>query len=372
MLRQLARLTHPIERSPGSVAIAVYADAAGVPITATDRGYEGVACVDDAARALTVLSDLWTATRLPVIRTWAAALLEFVLSMQDGDGRFVNFVHDWSGARNEQGPTSRAGGSYWQARGVRGLASAWLAFDDVRAERGVLRGMTHVRSDPVAASIRAIHILTAVEVLRAGRLPDLRTDLGPWCAELVACRRDGILFDDPDQDEPHIWAHVQEAALAEAGAYLGRDDLVQVARESALRYLAPIIDSGFDIPTIQPDGVASALLGVKRLAVTTGERRFEELAERARAWFDGRDRVGRPIYDRAAGKVCDGIDAGVSNDHSGAESNIAGAQALLPELARTSRSQASAIERQLPPLLFRAPSYPSSIRGTVMGPADSA
>ncbi|MGH2377961.1 MAG: hypothetical protein ACRDGT_05740 [Candidatus Limnocylindria bacterium] len=351
MLRQLAHLTRPVEDIPGALAVAVYADAAGATIAAADRGYEGVACVDDAARALGVLSDLWTETRAPVLRAWAGGLLEFVLSMQDGEGRFVNFVHDWSGARNEGGPTSLAGGSFWQARGTRGLARAWLSLGDDRAGLGAARGMAEVRREPVAAGIRAIHILTAVELLRAGRMPELRTSLASWCEELVACRRDGVLFDDPDESEPHLWAHVQEAALAEAGAYLGRDDLIGVARESALRYLAPLIDGGFDLPTVQPDGVASALLGVERLAAVTGEPRFWQLAERSRAWFYGRNPARRAVYDRAAGRVGDGIDAGVVSDSSGAESNIAGAQALFGELVTSGAAHWTAELHALPTAL---------------------
>ena len=356
MLRQLARLTRPVTGAPGAVAIAVYADAAGIPIAAAERGHEGVACVDDAARALGLLCDLWSATRMPVIRAWSEALLEFVLYMQDADGRFVNFVADWSGTRNEDGPTSQAGGSFWQARGLRGLACASVTLNDERASLGVLRGMAHVRSEPVAASIRAIHILTALDLLRSGRSPELRADLGPWTDELVACRRDGVLFDDPDEHEPHLWAHIQEGALAQAGAYLDREDLVQVARESALLYLAPLIESRFDLPTVQPDGVASALFGVETLANVTRERRFTELAEKARAWFDGRDPAGRPVYDRVAGRVHDGVDAGVLNEHSGAESNIAAGQALLADVAGITVVHAAAIERDLPTMLFVAAS----------------
>lgn len=351
MLRQLSHLTRSVGGTRRSLALAVYADEQGKLLPATDRGYEGVACVDDAARALSVLADLWSATRLPVIRTWADGLLDFVLSMQDANGRFVNFVHDWAGARNDQGPTSVPGGSFWQARGLRGLASAWIFFGDDRARAGVLRAMALVRDDPVPATVRAIHIQTAVELLRAGRMPELAVDLGPWCAELVANRRHGILLDDPDQTEPHLWGHVQEAALADAGALLGRADLVGVARESALRYLAPLIESGFDLPTVQPDGVASALLGVERLAAVTAEPRFAALTVRARAWFDGVDLSGRPVYDRATGRVADGVDSGSRNSHSGAESNVAGAQALRPELGAIARAHRVAIERVLSPLL---------------------
>jgi hypothetical protein len=354
VLRQLARLTRPVAGAPpGAVAIAVYADAAGVPIAAAERGHEGVACVDDAARALALLCDLWSATRLPVIRAWAEGVLEFVLYMQDGDGRFVNFITDWSGTRNEDGPTSCAGGGFWQARGIHGLSRASLALDDPRAARGVALGLAHLRCDPVAANVRSIHILTAVDLLRSGRVPELRADLELWTAELVACRRDGVLFDDPDEHEPHLWAHIQEGALALAGASLGREDLVQVARASALLYLAPLIDSGFDLPTVQPDGVASAIFGVETLATVTGERRFTELAEKARAWFDGRNPAKRPVYDRVTGKVHDGIDAGVLNAHSGAESNIAAGQALLGETAGITTVHAPAIEGHLPTMPFQ-------------------
>ncbi len=356
MLRQLARLTRPVGGSLGAAAISVYADAAGVPIAATDRGHEGVACVDDAARALVLLCDLWTVTHLPVIRVWADALLEFVLYMQDGDGRFVNFISDWSGTRNEHGPTSFAsGGSFWHARGVQGIARASVAFDDPRIRVALARGMAQVRGAPAPANVRAIHALTAVDLLRSGGPAELRADLQAWCAELVGCRREGVLFDDPDQNEPHLWGHVQEGALAEAGAYLGRDGLVEVARQSALRYLAPVIDSGFDHPTVQPYGVASALFGVERLAAVTRERRFTELAERARAWFDERNPSRRPVYDRTAGRVHDGVDAGVLNAHSGGESNIAAAQALGPELAQSAAVHAAAIARALPAMLFQIP-----------------
>ncbi len=344
MLRQLARLTRSVARVPGAAALAVYADASGLTLSARDRGQEGVACVDDAARALVLLCDLWEATRVAAVRRWAAAVLEFVLYMQDDDGRFVNFISDWSGERNEDGPTSIAGGSFWQARGVRALGRAWILFDDQRAARGVMRGIDHLRAEPVAATIRAVHILTAVDLLRAGRLPGLRADVEAWCGELVACRREGVLFDDPDQLQPHLWAHVQEGALADAGAHLGRPDLVDVARESADRYLGPLIEAGFDLATVQPDGVASAVFGVEQLAVVTGDARFAHLAELARAWFHGRNPAGRSVYDQAAGRVSDGVDDGVLNAHSGAESNIAGAQALLPEIACRIGTYRAAIE----------------------------
>jgi hypothetical protein len=152
-----------------------------------------------------------------------------------------------------------------------------------------------------------------------------------------------VLLDNPDQTEPHLWAHIQEGVLAEAGALLERPDLVTVGRASALAYLAPIVEGGFDLPTVQPYGVASAVYSLEKLLTATGEPVFGDLAEKARAWFDGRNPAGRPVYDRGAGLVYDGIDRGVLNEHSGAESNIVGAQALLADVIATAPTLLSVV-----------------------------
>ena len=335
MIRQLARLTRPVEAAgENACAIAVYADAADRAFPAADLGFEGVACVDDASRAVVLLLDLWEMTRLPRTLAWARSLLDFLRYMQQGDGRFVNFIVDWRGRRNDGGPTSFAGGGFWHARGIRALAKAWVALGDEVAGAGLRRGLPLVRdARDVPSDVRAIHALMVVELLRAGRMPELRADLERWCEEIAALRSGEVLLDNPDETEPHLWGHVQEGVLADAGALLGRDDLVAVARRSADAYLAPLVHSRFDLPTVQPYGVASAVHSLSRLAAATRDPAYGELARLARAWFDGRNTAHVPVYDRASGRVQDGIDDGVLNEHSGAESNIVGAQALIEDVA---------------------------------------
>jgi hypothetical protein len=346
VLRQLARLTVPVEAAGArACAIAVYADAADRTIPAAERGFEGVACVDDAARALVLLTDVWAATGLPRMRDWALALLDFLLYMQLEDGRFVNFISDWSGRRNEKGVTSFPGGGFWHARGVRALARATVTLREERARIAFDRGLAQIRAArDVPADVRSLHVLTALELLRAGMCPELRDDLVPWCEEIAACRLDGVLLDNPDEREPHLWGHQQEGVLADAGAFLRRDDLVALARQSALLYLAPQIDSGFDAPTVQPYGVASAAYSTERLRAITDGPRFDELWRMARGWFDGRNPARRAVYDREEGRVYDGIDDGVLNVHSGAESNVVGGQALLDQVIRTAPFLAPLVE----------------------------
>lgn len=351
MLRQLARLTVPVEfAGERACAIAVYADAADRTIPAAERGYEGVACVDDASRALILLSDVWSATGLPRTREWAIGLLDFILYMQLDDGRFVNFIADWSGHRNEAGVTSFPGGNFWHARGVRALARATVTLGAAmpgaeRARAGLERGLDHIRAArDVPPDVRSIHVLTALELLRADSFPELRAELPLWCEEIAACRRGGVLFDNPDELEPHLWGHQQEGVLAEAGKFLGRDDLVAIACESAMTYLAPRIDSGFDELTVQPYGVASAIYSIERLREVASGSRFDELWLLARTWFDGRNPARSAVYDREEGRVYDGIDSGVLNVHSGAESNVVGGQALLDQVIRTAPLIAPLVE----------------------------
>jgi len=339
MLRQLRRLTRPVPAAgPAACALAVYADATDALVPARESGDEGVACVDDAARGIVLLADLWAVTGDPELREWATGLLDFTLSLQQPDGRLLNFIEDWSGRPNTHGQTSVAGGAFWQARALSGLAKAWVTLDDERAEAAFDRALAPIRAAPAAADVRSVQIRALLEVVRSGRRPDLRATLDQWCDEVVALREGDALLDAPGT--LHLWGHSQEAVLADAGEFLGRGDLVAVARRSAECVFVPAIASAFAFAVVQPYDVACGVDAMDRLYRATGEARYERLAADARAWFDGRNSAGAPVYDRARGRVADGIDHGQVSVSSGAESNIVGAQALFAQVAAAHRAAA--------------------------------
>ena len=87
------------------------------------------------------------------------------------------------------------------------------------------------------------------------------------------------------------------------------------------------------------------MYAVDRIAVVTGDAAFTDLARDARAWFDGRNPAHRAVYDRVGGRVHDGIDDGVLNPHSGAESNIVGAQALIADVIADAIGAAGPVAR---------------------------
>lgn len=334
MLRQIARLGHAVPSiSPKAWAVAVYASASDDTVVAREAGFEGVACVDDAARALELYCELWRTTKLPWALEWCEGLLDFVLAMQDRDGRWVNFIRTWEGTANRVGRTSVPGGEFWQARAMLSLALASNVLEDSRIEVALRRGLPHLIENPAPSDVRSMHVLVALAMSRDGEYQELRPVVSSWCDELVDCSLGDVLMNSPmEEGEPHLWAHFEESALADASLYLDRPDLLEVARRSGDQLFAEVIHSGFDRTLTSPFDVATAYDAMMRLYEASRIKKYKKLATEAREWFNGRNPAGQPVYDRQKGRVADGIDSGRLNDHSGAESNIVGAQTLFDEV----------------------------------------
>jgi hypothetical protein len=341
VLRQIARLTRNVPLAGAhALAVAVYADAVDVTVSAREAGDEGVACVDDAARALEVYCDLWNATRLPWTLRWCEGLLDFILYMQEPDGRFVNFILDWDGTPNRVGRTSIAGGGFWQSRAVLALAHASRALPDQRIAPALRLGLPHiVDATGVPSDVRALHVAIALALMDGSNEDSWLEPVAVWIAEMLDCRDGDVLMNArAERGRPHLWAHIQEGVLADAGARLGRDDLIAAACASADQLFPDVIAGGFELPRTQPYDVASTAYALSRLAAVTGRDDYARLASDACAWFNGRNPSHRPVYDRGTGRVADGVDGATLSTNSGAEANIVAAQTLTEDaiaLART-------------------------------------
>ena len=149
MLRQLGRLIRPVgDGANAPIAPAVYARATPggwTVLPAADQGFEGVACVDDAARAAVLYCGIWQHNGQPWARETAERLLMFVISMQEENGRFANFILDWDGSKNLTGPTSAPGGyvvdSTRHARAMHALACGASTFQHVACASAFDRGL---------------------------------------------------------------------------------------------------------------------------------------------------------------------------------------------------------------------------------------
>src|SRR5205807_1039660 len=134
VLRHLQRLTRSFVHEGQRISyIHVYARPVGPGrepplafITAQDSGFEGIACVDDAARAailaLCVHEDTGSAAALRLARDW----LGFVTYMQEPDGRFTDFVAD--GAAYFRDYVGRAEVALWGYHQLQAVAQAARLF----------------------------------------------------------------------------------------------------------------------------------------------------------------------------------------------------------------------------------------------------
>jgi hypothetical protein len=188
VLRQLARLTRPLPAAgPGALGVTIYDHPDGAVI-ARESGLEGVTCVDDAARLLSVVCDVWERMRLPWLERWARGLLDFVLWMQEPDGTWLNFVTDWDGDKNQHGITSRAGQNFWQARALAGVARAATVLSDAGAHEAYERGLACAAGDEAPPDIRALHLATLLRTTE----PDLAL-ARRWADEIASCREGEVL-----------------------------------------------------------------------------------------------------------------------------------------------------------------------------------
>jgi hypothetical protein len=299
------------------------------PRSARERGFEGVACVDDAARAIVLYSAIWRRHRLPSARTAVSSLLQFLAYMQDEDGRFGNFIFEWTGRRNRAGSTSQAGGPAWQARALHALAYGTAIGGGDEWDERFRRALPWVDDATPYLDVRAVCVLGVLQHWRATGAPDSAERAIGWSREIAAHTSGSNLLNAAGVQPIHLWGHLQEAALAETGSLLGQPELVGCARASAEALLVPAVESGFDFERVLPFDVSCTVAGLAAVARATSDERYAAAAEHARQWFHGRNTAGQPVYDARRGMVYDGIDHGVVSRNSGAESNIEGALALL-------------------------------------------
>ena len=343
-------------------AVALYAEAPDyAPSGSPARdGYEGIASVDDAARAAVVHLRAFESTGSAPARTEALGLLAFVVAMEQGDGEFINFI-DVSGTLNRVAPSSRKSMSFWAARGIWSMgeavrvlgASDSVALTMMRPalRRAVMRAEREVRAGRLiggSATATSEALLGLLAMQRAEPTPALAA-LAARMAELLvplsmgnADRAPwGARVDRPDADW-HAWGGRSVEALATAAVVLGRPEFAAAAQREADALWTRFLLAGRVPATITPNGsvtwypqiaygVGPVVEGFLALADATGERRYAVFAGLTAGWFVGANAAQIRMYDERSGRSFDGIDGPDPvklNRNAGAESTIESLLAL--------------------------------------------
>ncbi|HZJ10045.1 MAG TPA: hypothetical protein VFD39_10145 [Trueperaceae bacterium] len=356
---------------------------------------EGVTDLDDVARA--AIAYLWAAeqdgleTTVPHALEYARGQLEYVLAMQAENGEFFNFVFE-DGSINRLGITSRKGAGFWAARALWALAEGMHAFREEDPEfYALLQSAFLLGVEPFArqvdasygeyidaygfrapawfpgdgsdvASILLLGLTTYLELetddttyLLASRLADGLTEFQygppqeyPYLAHQSFAR-------DPLQW--HAWGSRQTQALAraarvmddhpDAAAWLASAEaeaghfFVQLlASQGPVESMRPAVKSGPQIAF----GMESLASGLFELHAATGKEVYAELGGLMTSWLTGNNELRERMYDPTSGRTYDGLERGVINRNSGAESTITALLALLQ--ANRSEVAADALDWQ--------------------------
>lgn len=338
----------------------IYSDAPGYGWT--DAAGEGIACVDDVARAAVAYMRAGGAHHFERIR----GLLRFVLALQNADGTFYNFVHR-DGTINREGPTSFRSFGFWAARGYWALGEGYAFFrgrDPVFAAelRTAFRrclpqldslALAYGRYESIggqawpgwllnrhAADATSEFLLGAAAVLAVEPDSVLQHHAARLAEGLCAMQTEKSTMTGAFYSWPgiwHGWGNAQIQALAPLAGLLGEPRMLQRAEFSGRAFLGRMLAGGwlheYDFTTGQAAvysqiayDVRTTALGLLALHQATGNPEYARLAGIAASWLTGNNIAGTPLYDPASGRGYDGIDRKGVNYNAGAESTI---EALL-------------------------------------------
>ena len=356
--------------------VALYANAPDYKPTGSPArdGYEGIACLDDAARAAVVYLRAYESTGDTRARDDALGLLSFVVAMEQGDGEFVNFI-DAKGRPNLIAPSSRKSMSYWAARSIWALGEAVRVLGkrdstELTPIRPVLdRAMTRMARDIDArrliggSSTATSEALLGLIALQRAEPSDRTAGLAKRTAALLVPLSSGSMesapwgaYVDKPGDPWHAWGSRSTLALAEAATVLERPELAKAARREAdglwgrfllASQMPAEVTTGSAaggqkwFPQIAY-GVGPIVEGYLALADATDDPKYAMYAGLAASWFLGANPARESMYDEKTGRTMDGIDGPDPvkvNRNAGAESTIEGLLALQAVINNPQASQ---------------------------------
>lgn len=350
-----------VNRRPVRV-VALYATAPDYRPTGSPArdGSEGIASVDDAARAAVVYLRTFEETRDPRVRDDAYGLLRFITAMEQGDGEFLNFI-DTRGVPNRTAPSGLKSMSFWAARSIWALGEAVRVFGSLDStqlpgsraalDRAVTRMARDVNSGRLiggSATATSEALLGLLALERAEPSP-ARAALATRTAELLVPLSRGNAAKAPwgarlDSDNApwHAWGARSTEALAIAAVVLNRPKFLVAAKQEADGLWARFLLGDQFASEVAPDGTAKwfpqiaygigpIVEGYLAIAEATNDRKYAVLAGLTAAWFLGANPAGIAMYDEKTGRTFDGINgpsAEQVNRNSGAESTIESLLAL--------------------------------------------
>jgi hypothetical protein len=363
--QHLQHLTQKVELLGDSVDIVhIYADYPSY--NWTDANDEGIACVDDAARAAVVYLRHFELTKDTNSLQRAKNLLRFVMKMETDDGEFYNFIYK-DRTINKTGQTSNKSFGWWGSRGVWCMSLGYRILKDRDREFAAILREHIQRTFPHIDSLMLKYNQTSdnkgyaiPQWLMYESGADVTSELLLGLAEYYQATRDArvkafilkqadglMLMQNGDVKTPpfglhrswqtmwHMWGNGQTQALASAGKMLKNKKMVQSAEREASGFYSRLLIDGImkemdvadSAKTLHYEqiayGVRPMAVGLLRLYEATKKAEYLKMAGLSASWLFGNNVLHQTMYDSVTGRCFDGIKDSVTvNKNSGAESTI--------------------------------------------------
>ncbi len=343
---------------------------------------EGIACVDDAARALVFYIKYYGVTKGKAELDKIRMLTNFLLYMQADNGFFYNFIwKDYS--RDTTFRTSVAEPNWWTWRAIWALSESqrfflkkdkkfsqtikpqldravsvtqhWLKKfeDDSTSNYGgfILPDWLpyETAADQAAILVKGFSIY-----YQLNKNPEVKKEIENLCRGIMKMQAgDGNNFPNYAflswQNTWHMWGNSQSDALIEAGQLLHKSEYINCALKEIHNFYPTLMKMNYlntfvvekksgSISIKDSSRYSQIAYGIRpmvyaciRAYSADHDIKTARLAGKIAAWLLGKNIIGKPMYNPNTGVCFDGIENAVSlNKNSGAESTI---EALLTLLA---------------------------------------
>lgn len=340
---------------------------------------EGIACVDDVARAAVYYLYDWEINSEQSSIDKNKKLLEFVLYLQSDNGYFYNFIWD-DYSINRDFKTSVAEPNWWSWRALWALMESYVFYnqsDPVFAERifdSIEKLISAVKKDipldyeydemygftlptwlpqKYASDQTAILLLGLIEYYKETKDTIIYNYIKKLCDGIVAMQLKDEAFQFNGaflswQNQWHAWGNLQSYALLKCYPILNDEAILNSVLYELDNFYAFLIQTNYlnyfnvektsgNLSVIESEGYSQIAYNIRPMVYAlleaykvTNKDIYAELAAEAAKWLTGRNPANAVMYNKDTGRIFDGINSESEvNKNSGAESTIEGLLTLL-------------------------------------------
>ncbi len=307
---------------------------------------EGAACVDDAARAVVLLLQLYEETKATTYLKDAKGGLNFLMAMEENNGEFYNFVYR-NGKINRYGITSRRSVSWWTVRGFWALSMGARVFKSIDVNYSK-KLFTHafaaymaIKSTLQSGLVQGYSDMSSVFLLGLSELyfVDRNSDIAFTAQEVAdgilrtqskSGFTNGVFFVSESANRWNGWGARQVQALARAGRVFKEQKWIKAAEYAVLHFypklifsLGPIYAMSGSVISYPQISYAQEVMvsGLTELYMSTKKEIYADMAYVAISWYFYNNNLKALMYTKD-GKGYDGLEEFFRNIDSGAESTI--------------------------------------------------